>query len=222
MKTKLLSFISNQIASYIEPERQGTARGEPIGLSSIKYRSTLLFLTNLKGKEIAEAVSVSYGLLRVWRTEDPYLTAIERHIRTFAGMVVKHIIEIMETTKTKGPDGKIVYFVVGTKINDQLAQDFADVALYSDHLMNDIYKQAKAQMFDDLSVFHTFLSYWGFLFALRKGYSLPLTAQAVFDSPVAEHQNGLIRFDFIEALQRPWTPDKEKAEQVKISFLKAL
>jgi len=42
-------------------------------------------------------------------------------------MVVKHIIEIMETTKTKGPDGKIVYFVVGTKINDQLAQDFADV-----------------------------------------------------------------------------------------------
>jgi len=38
---------------------------------------------------------------------------------------------------------------------------------------------------------------------LRKGYSLPLTAQAVFDSPVAEHQNGLIRFDFIERFNDP-------------------
>ena len=223
MKTKLQFFITEQTERYVEPERQGTAKGDPIGFSSVKYKSTLLYMTNLKGKEIAEAVGVSYGLLRVWRTEGPFLTTIERHIRTFAGMVVKHILDIIETTKDTGPGGEVCFFVMGTEINDRVAQDFADIFLYSDYLMNEIYKQARAQMFDDLTVFHTFLSYWGFIFALRKGYSLPLTGQAVHDSPVVvERQSGLIKFDFIEALQRPWTPNKEKAEKTKISFLKTL
>lgn len=223
MKTKLQCFIIKQIADYREPERQGTAKGEPIGLSSSKYKSTLLFLTNLKGKEIADTVDVSYGLLRVWRTEEQYLAVIDRHIRTFAGNVVKHIIDIMESTKEKGPDGKDCFFVIGTEIHDQLAREFADITLYSDGLMNEIFKQGRSQTFDDLTVFHTFLSYWGFIFALRKGHSVPLTGKAVSDSPiVVKRQKGLIEFDFIEALQRPWTPDKEKAAQVKVAFLKLM
>jgi len=223
MKTKLQSFIKEHTAHYVEPERQGTAKGEPIGLSSSKYKSTLLFLTNLKSKEIAEAVSVSYGLLRVWRTEAPYLTAIDRHVRTFAGRVVKHILDIMNSTKDTGPDGKDCFFVVGTEINDQLVKDYADIYFYSDGLMNEIYKQARAQTFDDLTVFHIFLSYWGFIFALRKGYSLPLTGKVVRNSPVVvKSQKGLKEFDFIAALQRPWTPDKKKVAQRKVSFLKTL
>jgi hypothetical protein len=129
----------------------------------------------------------------------------------------------MEQTKEKGPDGKDCFFFIGTKIYDQLAKDFADIYLYSDGLMNEIYKQARTKMFDDLITYHTFLSYLGYLFALRKGYSLSLTGNAASDSPVVvKRQKGWIGIDFIEAIQRPWTPDKEKAERVKVSFLKAL
>ena len=146
---------------------------------------------------------------------------INKHVRNFAGKVVKHILEIMEQTKKKGPDGKDCFFFIGTKIYDQLAKDFADIYLYSDGLMNEIYKQAQAYMFGDSSISHTFLSYLGFIFALRKGYDLPLTGKAVSVSPIAvKQETGAIEFDFIEALQRPWTPVKEKVEQVKISFLK--
>ncbi len=223
MKTKLQSFITEQTSRYKEPERQGTAKGEPIGLSSNKFKSTLLFLTNLKVKEIAEVVDVSYGLLRVWRTESPYLKAIDQHARAFAGIVVKHIRTVMESSKCTGPNGEVCFFAIGTEINDQLVKNYADICLYSDGLMNEIYNQARAQMFDDLTLYRTFLSHWGFLFALRKGYSLPLTGKAVLDSPViVKRQEGLIEIDFIEALQRPWTPDKKKMAQSKISFLKAL
>ena len=134
--------------------------------------------------------------LRVWRTESLYLNAIEKQVRTFAGMVVKHIVSIMEETKTTGPSGKACFFFTGTEINDRLAKDFADVSLYSDQLMNEIYKQGRVQTFDDLTLHHTFLSYLGFIFAIRKGYSVPLTGQVVLDSPVmVERQDGLIVFD---------------------------
>jgi hypothetical protein len=223
--TKMLTFIKKEISQYIEPVRQGTAKGDPIGLSSVKYKSTLLFLTNLKGKEIAEAVRASYGIVRVWRTETPYLQAIDRHKENFARNVVRHIFNIVESTKKHGSRGErdYVYFVVGTKINDQLAEDFADIPLYSDDLMVEIYKQAKTAKFENWMFENTFMAYLGFIFALRKGYSLPLSGQVVLDSPVVkERQFGLTFFDFIEALQRPWTPDREKVEQVKISFLKAM
>jgi hypothetical protein len=223
MKTKLLSFITEQTSHYKEPVRQGTAKGEPIGLSSVKYKSSLLFLTNLKGQEIADAVDVSYGLSRVWRTEDQYLSAIEKNTRIFARSVIEYILDIMKPTKDTGPGGKACFFVIGSKINDQIAKDFADIHLYSNDLMTEIYKQAQPYMFGDFSVSHTFLSYLGFIFALRKGYDLPLIGKAVSDSSVVvKRQNGLIEFDFIEALQRPWEPDKQKAEQAKVSFLKKI
>lgn len=223
MKTKLQDFITEQTAHYKEPERQGTAKGEPIGLSSIKYKSTLLFLTNLKGQEIADAGSVSHGLLRVWRTEDQYRSAIDKNTRIFARSVIEYILDIMKSTRETGPDGNVGFSVIGSKINDQIAKDFADIYLYSDGLMTEIYKQARAYILGDVSVSHTFLFYLGFIFALRKGYDLPLTGKAVSESPVViKQKTGAIEFDFIEALQRPWTPDKKKAEKVKVSFLKAL
>ena len=209
MKTKLQSFIKEQTGHYVEPVRQNTPKGEPIGLSSTKYKSTLLFLTNLKGKEIAEAVDVSYGLVRVWRTEDQYLSAIDNNMRTFAGIVIKHILDIMKSIRGKGPDGKVCFFVIGNNINDQIAKDFADIYLYSDDLMTEIYKQAQTYMFGDFSVSHTFLSYLGFIFALRKGYCVPLTGKAISNSPIiVKQKSGGIEFNFIEALQRPWTSDK--------------
>jgi hypothetical protein len=222
MNTKMITFIKKEIASYVEPIRQGIAKGELIGLSSIKYKSALLFLTNLKGKEIAEAVSVSYGILRVWRTESSYLQVIDRHKETFARNVIKSLCEVVEGTKKEGPGDEINY-CYGKEINDQLAKDFADIPIYADDLMVEIYKQARTAQFENLNAERTFLSFLGFIFALRKGFSFPTTDKAIADSPIMKRdQPGVFFFNFIEALQKPWTPNKEKAENVKSSFLKKL
>lgn len=215
MNTLLLNFIHTETSQYIEPVREGTAKGDPIGLSSIKYKSTLLFLTNLKGKEIAEAVGVSYGLLRVWRTEDLYLTAIERHTRTFAGIVVKHVVGSVKGRKAKGPSD--------TEIIKQFAQDFADIALYSDRLMNDIYKRGTMRSDYAETTFYRYLTFLGFIFALRKRNNLRQNPEVVQNSSVFKsHAVRVTYSDVLDAFQRPWTPDKEKAEQVKVSFLKAV
>lgn len=223
MKTLLRKFIDTETSQYIEPLREGTAKGDPIGLSAIKYKSTLLFLTSLKGKEIAEALGVSYGLLRVWRTEEHYLMPIEWHERAFAGMVAKHIVEIAKETKATGAIGKDSSFVTGTEINDRLAEDFADIVIYSERLMAEIYKQLTSHRIYENTAYPTFLYSLRFIFALRKGYSFPLTGQAApKPSGVIGNVVRLTIFEVHEALQRPWTPDKGKAEQAKVAFLKAM
>ena len=225
MTTFLQSFIKQEISRYVEPTRQGTARGEPVGLSSVKFKSTLFFLTSLPGKKIAEAANVSYGILRVWRTESSYRNMIEKHIEAFARNVVRHLSDVVESTKEHGSrsEGDYVYLVVGTKINDQLAEDFADIPIYSGDLMEEIYRQAKATMFENSMFESAFLSHLGLVFALRKGYTLPLTGQVVPDSPIVkERQLGSTFFAFVEALQKPWIPDKERVEEVKIQFLKEM
>jgi hypothetical protein len=207
MITLLQKFIDTKTAQYVEPVREGTAKGDPIGLSSIKYKSTLLFLTSLKGKEIAEAVGVSYGLLRVWRTEEAYLSAIARHETAFAAMVAKHIFESVVGTKAKG--------LSSNEIIHQFANDFADIALYSDRLITEVYKKVTSRSITQVNTFNTFFNYLCFIFSLRKDAPKP-------PAPVGYNVMKLTLFDILEAIQRPWTPDKEKAEQVKVSFLKAM
>lgn len=223
MITLLRKFIDTETSQYIEPVREGTAKGDAIGLSATKYKSTLLFLTNLKGKEIAEAVGVSYGLLRVWRTEPQYRFAIDIHERTFAGLVAKHIVEISKATKATGAMGKDSSFVTGAEINNRLGEDFADIVIYSDRLMSEIYKQLTSHRIYEDAAYSTFLYSLRFIFALRKGYSFPLTLQAA-PKPSGVNVNvvRLTIFEVHEALQRPWTPDREKAEQAKVVFLESM
>lgn len=209
MRTLLIKFINTETSQYIEPMREGTAKGDPIGLSAIKYKSTLLFLTNLKGKEIAEAVGVSYGLLRVWRTEDLYLSAIEKHVSTFSGMVAKHFVDRVAGTKAPGSGNELIH---------QFADDFADIVLYSDRVMTEVYRKVTTRGIYQETVFSTFFNYLWFIFSLRKAEPKPSVRMARMGYNVVK----LTLFDILEAIQRPWTPDKEKAEQVKVSFLKAM
>lgn len=79
----LQEFIKNKVENYVEPERKGTPKGEPIGFSLVKYEVNLLMLTNLKVKEIAKDWGISEGLLRKWKTERAFKVLEDEHIKDF-------------------------------------------------------------------------------------------------------------------------------------------
>jgi hypothetical protein len=212
MKTLLLKFIDTQTFGYVEPVRKGTAKGDPIGFSAIKHKSTFLFLTNLKVKEIADAVGLSHALLRVWRTETLYLAAIEKHERTFARLVVKRILEAIAEAKTSGAHDKDPSLLRGNEIMDRLlTEDFADIVLYSDRLMDEIYQQLMTRGISHVTANNIFLPY----ICLRKALPKPSVR-------MGRNVVRLTLLDLFEALQRPWTPDREKVQQAKVFFLKEI
>jgi len=71
--TLLEKFLNEKLKNYMEPQRKGTPKGEPIGFSKQKYQATLLLMADMKQKDIAELIGVSYGLLRRWRTEKKFI-----------------------------------------------------------------------------------------------------------------------------------------------------
>jgi hypothetical protein len=80
-------WAKKRLKEYKEPERRGTAKGDPIGFSKKKYHAALLMTLypQIFGlKDIAREVKASYGMLRLWRTEDQFKKAVENGCRDFA------------------------------------------------------------------------------------------------------------------------------------------
>ena len=103
MEALLSEYICDQAAKYREPEREGTRKGDVIGLSSVKFKTALLHLTLLSGVEIAEILNVPYGSFRVWRTEEEYKAVIDTHIRDFAGIYVRGLLVLSVGTPHEHP-----------------------------------------------------------------------------------------------------------------------
>lgn len=72
------SWADERAKKYREPQRAGTPKGEPVGLSRKKLRMAQLFVLypHLKIKKIAELGGVSESVLRVWRTQRAFKDAI--------------------------------------------------------------------------------------------------------------------------------------------------
>lgn len=98
----LEKFIHEKIIDYKEPQRRGTPRGKPIGFSNVKYLSSLYMMTNLKQKDIAKKVGVSYGLLRKWNTHKDFKDLVNMHCEEFAKLFIDHIKEKHEKGKIRG------------------------------------------------------------------------------------------------------------------------
>lgn len=79
----LQEFINKRVDNYVEPQRRGTPKGEPIGFSLVKYRAALYMLSNHKVKDIAKNLNISVGLLRKWKTEQAFENLIGEHINDF-------------------------------------------------------------------------------------------------------------------------------------------
>jgi len=88
----LADFITNKTATYVEPKRKGTARGERIGFSLPKYKASLLCaLTSATQEGIARALGVSYGLIRKWHTEQDFKEDMHRHMGEFRTYILERL-----------------------------------------------------------------------------------------------------------------------------------
>ena len=76
----VLGYIKRADDAYVEPSRQGTPKGDPIGFGKQKYLASLLKLTASKDKEIAKNVGVSFGVMRNWSSEEEFKKLVETHV----------------------------------------------------------------------------------------------------------------------------------------------
>lgn len=138
--TLLGSFIKNKIKNYTPPTREGTPKGKAIGFPLNKFKASLFFLTRLSLKEIASSAGVSYGVLRIWTTEEKFKKLINKHYSEFVSLNIEHNEErarkknnlhkkhfkksIKEFAKTSEP-------VLGL-------DEYKDIGLYSNLLLKNI------------------------------------------------------------------------------------
>jgi hypothetical protein len=74
----LTRFLREKLAGHVEPTRQGTPRGAPVGFSRKKLAAALFAVTSADVKPTAREVGVSYGVVRKWRTEPAFKALVER------------------------------------------------------------------------------------------------------------------------------------------------
>jgi hypothetical protein len=87
----LTNFIQSKIKEYKEPSRQGTPKGEPIGLSKKKYAAALSCLTDRNFKVLAKEIKVSHGLFLKWRTEEAFSVCIRDAEQEFIKLFIRLI-----------------------------------------------------------------------------------------------------------------------------------
>lgn len=90
----LSAFVEKQLASHVPPERRGVAKGDSIGLSRVKFETSLAMLTTLPHKFISDEIGPSVSLIRKWRCEDRFKKQIRRAERDFAMYVVNAVKQL--------------------------------------------------------------------------------------------------------------------------------
>jgi hypothetical protein len=95
LSEKLLAkFIADKLNTYVEPTKEGTPKGEPVGFSSTKYKATLYRLrervldTSEDLTAQAKELKVSYGLLRKWRSEQDFKDLVSQHEKEFVNYLM--------------------------------------------------------------------------------------------------------------------------------------
>jgi hypothetical protein len=92
-RTWLADFINARLDTYVEPQRQGTPKGAPIGLSRIKYAATLFRLYGDNLKQLGHQVGVPHIRMRQWAAEPAFKQAVAEHQRAFADVFFTHILD---------------------------------------------------------------------------------------------------------------------------------
>lgn len=126
-------WLCEKLGNYSPPQRKGTPKGELIGISSDKYLTALYGLTRFNLKEVAEGTDVSYGGLRVWRTEDLFKGLIIELQNEYANRVCDYVLK----DYVKCSRREIVLKNVPVQA-DLWERIFADVEIYSERLLEKI------------------------------------------------------------------------------------
>jgi hypothetical protein len=131
------NFIENKLGEYVEPERAGTPKGQPVGLSRKKFHAALLGLTNLDLRKQAKHCRTPYGVLRKWRTEDAFYDCIGQLTSEFINGPFLHAAELSMDLMLKpeirieaGPS--VDSMAIGA---EQRLPGFEDAPLYSPWLV---------------------------------------------------------------------------------------
>lgn len=135
-RTLLAQYVHERTQEYVQPTREGTPRGEPIGFSSVKYGAGLYALMNTKQKEIAESMEISHGLLRKWHTEQPFKDAVEIHCQRVSDLFIGNMPDRIKRSKA------LYDAYVAQGLNEMASQDrpslgyfeVSDAGYYSDKL----------------------------------------------------------------------------------------
>jgi|GEM_PF-1928144 len=149
--TLLRQFIQERIRSYREPTREGTPRGENIGFPVAKYGATLYGLTRIKQKEIAEWLGVSHGLLRKWRTEEPFKLMADKHCHDFAELFVRNLRDRITQRETLN-DAFIAQSpqdIASQPIPSLRYDEVSDADVYSDELLSCILDAVEKMLIDN-------------------------------------------------------------------------
>ncbi len=85
----LKEFFTINSDTFVEPERKGVTRGDPIGYPFKKQRANLLMVTDLDLMTIAEITENSYKVIRKWRVDQNFMKRID----DFRMDLVKFIVE---------------------------------------------------------------------------------------------------------------------------------
>jgi hypothetical protein len=98
LPTDFARFMADKLANYVEPTKEGTPRGEPIGFPLAKYKATLYALRERllpsKGDLVSQAkeLGVSYGVLKKWRSEKKFKEMVSQHEKDFAKLVFRPLV----------------------------------------------------------------------------------------------------------------------------------
>lgn len=132
-------FIGQKLRQYVEPERAGTPKGTPIGLSRKKFHAALLALTNIDLRKQAKVIRVSYGVLRKWRTETKFWDCAEALTKEFLDGPFEEACQMSLLQYCKDPD-MTVQAKDGIDLNavgdKERLLGFEDASLYSLHILD--------------------------------------------------------------------------------------
>ena len=136
-KCFLDNFFMEKIKNYQEPQRKGTPKGEPIGLSAQKYYAAMLMLKDYPVKELSKSVRASYGLLRKWRTEDLFKKQVEQLEADFVSELVLYLGWRGKMQKKLADDyfKKSIQHIATTPPPALTWEEFRDLNHYSPHLV---------------------------------------------------------------------------------------
>jgi len=101
----LSRFITEKAEGYVEPTREGTARGNPIGFPREKHLAVLSnALTGHSLKGLAEKLNISYGVLRNWSTEPEFKRLMQQYRQDFIELFFTHFRKHYEKIRKRGDE----------------------------------------------------------------------------------------------------------------------
>jgi hypothetical protein len=136
------AYIKKKVNAHPEPERKGTPKGEPIGLSKVKFEAALwCALSCHKLEDIAVKVGKSHSLIKKWRTEEPFKQAGQDLIKDFAHKLFKQALKVAREHIPVTQDNGVIQFegdnlLPNKMIGHFFADDFADKATYAKEAKN--------------------------------------------------------------------------------------